>query len=256
MDPIETPPPPLEPGEAALAVIGISAVIDGTVPRITKPKLAEIANLKDVINDLAEKLTRGSLSLKPIPRRHSYSQLLDRLNRKMTTEETHELVNKFPAEASDVSGPFIVAVNDAMQRLKSIFPTSEYVTFVGPKTMTPPDDKVFEFFNELLVINDPLVVFRLMSSAALLPEQAQVVQSFFPSLSANVKAAIKTQITARKTDRPNYQLPFMVETGFATWLGKRTVDYNPQPAPPQKAGNPAAASKIANLSEGPSPQSR
>jgi hypothetical protein len=143
-----------------------------------------------------------------------------------------------------------------MTRLKSIFPTSEYITFAGPKNMTPADDKVFEFFNELLVINDPLSVFRLMAGAALLPEQAQVVQAFFPTLSANIKAAIYSQITARLTDRPNYQLPIRAETGFATWLGRRTVDYNPQPAQPSKAADPAAATKLAKLSQGQSPQSR
>lgn len=225
------PPPPIDPGEAALVVIGLSNIISRDVPKIGVGKLEEIGNVGNRITSLARELAAGELKGKKIPREHSYRALLDRLKRGLSPDEIHELTNKFPPEASDVSGPFLVVLPQVMTHLDAIFPTSEYVTFTGPKSMTPPQDAVASFFLQLMVLNDPLLVFNLMATGALLRSQVATVTQFFPTIAPNITAAIYSAIARESAAKVSYKLPPRAAVGVANWLGRRTVEYQPQPPP-------------------------
>ncbi len=217
--------------EAALAVIGISNVIDGEVPRVGVERAKAIQRYGDDVDQRAQALASGRAKQVKVPRAHDYRELLDRLSRHVTADELQTLAAKFPEELSPMVGPFLIFVRDALEHLRAMFPTSSYTTFTGPKTMVPPDTAVFDFFNRLMVLNDPLVVFDLMGSGALLHSQARAVREFFPTLSARIDEALYAAVAAKKTERESYQLPPRAAVGVAAWLGRRTVDYDPQPAP-------------------------
>lgn len=225
-------PTQINASEAALAVIGISAVIDDEVPRIGVERAKEIEKYGADIDDRAEALASGKAKQVKISRSHDYRKLLDRLSQHATPADLQKLTEKFPEDMSPMVGPFLIFVRNALEHLRAIFPTSSYTTFTGPKTMVPPDTAVFDFFNKLLVLNNPMLVFDLMGSGALLRSQAAVVRDFFPTLSARIDEAIYAAVAARKVAKESYQLPPRAALGVATWLGRRTVDHDPQPKPP------------------------
>ena len=251
-------PPPIDPGEAALAIIGITPIISGDMPYFGVEKTREAENFIKRIDEAAKGLAAGDVQKPKIGRPHSYRTLLDKLSRGLSLDEIHGLVAKFSPEASSISGPFIIAVQQAMDHLKTIFPTSEYVTFTGPTSMTPPEDKVFEFFLQYAVVDDPLSVFGLMSTASLLRGQVATVKAFYPTISANITASTEGAIVAEKAKKQSYQLRIPASDGFKTWLGQRTVDFQPmQPGrivPQSRSLNPAALKPVADASKPQNPQ--
>lgn len=259
-------PAPIDPGEAALAVIGITPIISGEMPYVGVEKMKEITTLDKRIAEAAAALAAGKVTKPKIVRPHSYRTLLDKLSRGLDPGEIHDLVKKFGPDAQHIAAPFVLAVQQAMDHLKGIFPTSEYVTFTGPKTMTPPDDKVFEFFLQYGVVDDPMCIFGLMSSAALLRSQVATVKAFFPTFSAHVTSAVEQAIAEAKAEKMNvetgqssYQIRIAASDGFKTWLGQRTVDFKPvQPGrvvPGSRSPNPAALKPVAKADEPQTPQS-
>jgi hypothetical protein len=227
----------INPGEAALAVIGMDAVLRNDVPRVGVEKLREIDNLEKTVQAKARDLIAGDLSTPAIPRVHSYRFLLDRLSRPLPPAEVEGFVSRFIPEGAETAGLFTIQVQQVMDKLKAMFPTSEYVTFTGPKTMVPAADAVFKFFNQYMVINDPLLVFDLMAEGALLSSQAKSVQDSYPTLSGNkdepgaITAALYDAIAKAKAAKKSYQLPRKIAAGVANWLGNRTADFNPNPSP-------------------------
>lgn len=250
--------PDIDPGEAALATIGINAVIAKDVPRVGVERLREIVNISKRVQQKARALAAGELKGGAIPRPHSYRTLLERLSRGLEPTEVHDLVGRFPSDASDYSGPFVLSVQQCLDHLKAIFPTSQYVTFTGPVEMKPSVDQVGNFFIRLLVINDPLLVFDLAGSGALLRSQAAMVKEYFPTLSAAITQAIYDAVASAKAAKKSYQLPQRVSVGVANWLGNRVVDFQPAPVARQVPGvkrpNPAPLMAAAKLQAPQSPQ--
>lgn len=251
--------PPIDHGEAALATIGINAVIADDVPRVGVERMREIGNIGKRIEQKAKALVAGELRGHGIPRPHSYRTLLERLSRGLAPTELQAIVDRFPAEASDISGPLMLSVQHALDYLRQAFPTSEYVTFTGPQQMPPPADLVGAFFLKLQVVNDPLLVFDLAGSAALLQSQAACVKELFPTLSRAITAAIIAATAAAKGAKKSFQLPQRVSMGVANWMGNRVVDFQPAPVerltPGVKRPNPAALAAISKLQEQQTPQS-
>jgi hypothetical protein len=259
MTPDPNAPPPIDPGEAALVVIGLSNVITRDVPKIGVGKLEEIGNVGKRVTALGRELVAGELQGKKVPREHGYRALLDRLKRGLSPDEIHELTTKFPADASDVSGPFLVAVQQAMTHLDAIFPVSEYVTFTGPRNMTPPEDAIFTFLLQYMVLSDPLSVFNLMATGALLRSQAATVTQFFPTLAPNITAAVDAAVVREvATHGQSWRVPPRAAIGIANWKGSRTVDYQPgAPVPRVVPGvkRPAALGAVAKMAQQQTPQS-
>ena len=219
------------PGEAALAVIGVTPIIKGSVPKIGVGKLAEIRDVDSQIVKLAKQLCAGELPEPSMPREHSYRATLDRLSKGLPPDEIQQLADKFPPAEHDIAGQFVMLVMSVFQQLKAIFPTADYNTFAGPTTLVPDTEKVWMFFLQLWVLNDPLVIFPLIGSGAILQPQVQVMRQFYPTLSKSADDAIYAQTAASKAAKLSYRLPPRAEDGVATWLGRRIVEYDPTPTP-------------------------
>lgn len=223
----------IAPGEQALAVIGVGNVITDDVPRIGIERLREMADLERQVEIKAKKLAADDLPDVTMPREHNYRALLDRMTNQMSPTEVEALVDRFPPEAHDYSTEFVIVVGQTFEHMKELLPVSVYTTFTGPENLLPADDKVWRFFSQLWVLNDPLVVFNLMAMGALLRSQVLAMQLFYPTLSECITTALYQAIGEAKAAKQSYRLPPRASLGVSTWLGRRTVDYEPNPKPPR-----------------------
>lgn len=242
----------IQRGEIILSIVGISSVINGQIPRWTLDKMREFDNFKTKIDELAADSISGSIKLGTLPREHNYEETLGRIKAGMKQSDYDAVYYKFPEQFHQMAADFIVTLQNSWAHLAEIFPISEYLTFMGPVNLTPTGEKTWEFFNKLLVLNNPLSVYMLISSGAMLPSQAEAVKEFFPTLSENITQSLYAAIATKKaTDGDKFRMPERVSWGLANWLGRRTVDYdpNPQPMPAPTNGlpktSPAGASEVA-----------
>ncbi len=248
-------------GEATAAVIGLSRVIKNDVPRWTKQRNDEANGLQKTIEDLALQVMSTSTKLKPLKREHDYKEIAARLSVPATPAEIAGIMEKFPEEEADRAGEFLVFIQNAFAHLREIFPVSEFRTFTGPKNMLPTGDKTWGFFNQLLVLNDPVhAVFNLIGGGAMLRSQSKVVREFFPTIAETIDSSIYAAISAKTAEMTtadgtsSFRIPPRASVGLSAWLQRRTLEHNPNPKPPiapptgapPKSGNGAAAS--ANLS--------
>lgn len=232
---------PIQQGEKALAIIGISNVINGKVPRWTLDRMKEFDDFETEIVSLAQQAIQGNIKLGPLKREHDYSFLLERLSAALPEKDIREIQSKFPTPFDDLSSEFIVTLQNTWNHLKSIFPASEYRSFTGAKNLTPTGDKTWAFFSKLLVLNDPRKAFMLISSGAMSKAWAKTVQEFFPTLSEAITEALYAAISAKVIETDGkFRMPQRTQDGLNNWLGRRNVDFEPAPPP---TVNPAAENK-------------
>lgn len=228
----------VNPGELALATIGVSAIIDGTVPKMGIERQREALGIPNKLQKLAADVVDGQIKRPPMPRAHSYRKLLDRFAQGLQPQHVQELIDAFPHDASDMSGAFVLCAQAALQHLQKMFPMSVYSTFTGPQNLTPDDVSVWRFFSQLEVLNDPLRVFPLIATGALLKSQVDGMREIYPTLSREIDTAIYGAI-AKKSAGAGMRKPFRLspraELGVAVWLGRRIVPHQP-PKKPDDAG--------------------
>lgn len=225
----------INPGELALACIGLSPIIKGEMPKVGLGRLNDMGNIPNEITKLAGKLADGELTYQPYAHEHSYKTLLARLSSPLAQHEVADLVGKFHIEAGDVATAFAVAAQQALSDLKAIFPVSVYKTYAGPKNIEPNADVVFQFLNRLDVVNDPLRVFPLIATGAILKSQVEIVREVYPTLSKAIDDAIAAAVAKRRASGSQinpYQLPPRAETGVAKWQGRKAEFRPPKPNPP------------------------
>lgn len=228
----------VNPGELALATIGVSAIIDGNVPKMGIERQREALSIPNKLVKLAGDVVDGEIKRPPMPRAHSYRKLLDHFataldqeSKALKPQHIQALIDAFPHDASDMSGAFVLCAQAALQHLQKLFPMSVYSTFTGPQNLTPDDVSVWTFFSQLEVLNDPLLVFPLIATGALLKSQVLGMREIYPTLSDEIDTAVNgaiakesaKSITAAGVVR--FRLPPRAELGVATWLGRRTVPH-------------------------------
>lgn len=225
----------INPGELALASIGLSPIIKGDMPKIGLGRLNDMGDIPKQIAKLAGKVCDGELKYQPYAHEHGYRTLLAKLSSPLAQHEIDELIGKFHVEAGDIAAAFAVAVQEAIRDLKEIFPVQVYRTFAGPKNIEPNAEVVFNFLNRLDVVNDPLRVFPLIATGALLKSQAEIVRQVYPTLSAEIDTQLRAAVVKRRaasSERNPYQLPPRAEIGVAKWMGQKAPFRPPAPNPP------------------------
>jgi len=233
----------IDPAELLLATIGLTPIIKNDVPKIGVAKLKEAADLPARLKELAQQAIAGTLKFPKIPRPTDYKFLLDRLSAPMAAGEVETIGKDFPKEETDLAGPFMIYVQHAYGVVKDLFPIAAVQSYAGPKNITPTSDRIFQFYNEYSVLDDPTRVFALISSASLLKRQAAALRQLYPTLSAAIDSALTSAIQDAITGRPGHRLTARVEAGLKAWKGDRLVDFRPPP-PPEQAGKPASAKPI------------
>lgn len=240
--------PPIDPGELALATVGVSALIEGTPPKMGIGKIEEALRIPRRAIALARRLCDGELTYTPMPRAHSYKTLLDKLPKKLSAPDIEGWVNMFPPEAASMAGRFQAVAQEAMDQLRDLFPTSTISSFTGPENIPPDDVRVWRFFSQLELLNDPLRAFELIAVGAILRSQTIAAREVFPTLTAFFDKALYYQLSVHKAAKKSYRVPPRAEQGLSVWLGRRFVDHKP-PEPPAPPAPPppqtGAPSKVA-----------
>lgn len=206
----------IDPGEVALSVIGVQAVISREVEKITAPQRREMLNLDAQVAKLARAVCRDSLEI-PAQFPPSYRKLLEELTRPFNAGQVEAMIAPLPPETKR---PFMMAAQRAFEYLQGRLPKSVYTTFAGDKQQPVSDPQFFQFCSLFQVLDDPLTVFGLIGGAAMLRSQVAAVRSVYPTLSAAIDEAMQDACATELAAKKSYQLPGPAEIGMATWEGR------------------------------------
>lgn len=217
--------PVLDPAELLFATIGVSPVVNNAIPKITIGKLKEATEIPNRIDELARQIVNSGVKHSPIPREHDYKKLLDRLTKPLPISELEGIHNLFPPEETDLATPFQIFVQYAYKIVRDMFPVSVVLNYAGPKNIIPSADKVWKFYSQLSVINDPLRILGLIATGGLLRSQADAVRSLYPTISRYIDSALINAVGDKKMENEKFQLSPTAERGVSVWLGRRLVPY-------------------------------
>lgn len=232
-------PPQIDPGELALAEVGVTALIEDDLPKMGKGRQEDaLAIPKQAFQRARDILAEGGdHRYEPMKRPGSYRKMLDRFQAGLKTTDVQSLVEAFPPEASEMAGSFQLVAQRAFEQMKTMFPTTVVSSFTGPSNLTPDDVRVWRFFSQLEVLDDPLRVFNLIESAALLKSQVVAVREIYPTLTKLFDFALEMSMGAAKATKQSYRMPPRTEQGLSVWFGRRFVQHVPPP-PPAPPGAP------------------
>jgi hypothetical protein len=209
--------------EAALSVIGIRTLITRKVERITKGKLAEIAHVPKDVERMARQLVTGKLEA-TFRSDLNYRATLKDLAAGWDEQQVSDMIEAFPPAYQAVGTAIVVHAKQIMDALMQFYPTSVYQTVAGATNLVPSDVKIWKFVNILEVLDDPLTVFSLMHTGALLKNQAAAVRAVYPSLSAAIDAALAEATIRAKGEKKSFELPPRAERGVKAWNGNGPID--------------------------------
>jgi hypothetical protein len=213
----------INPAEAVLATIGIDSIISRRVERFTADKLRSASTMQDRIYRLARKLVTGKLDVEYTDAGVNYDRVLRDLTQPWDAEQVRQMVAAFPPEMDDVTSMFLPLASRAVMFIRSQFPVQVRQTLTGPINVQPPDVSVGRFEVILGVINDPLQVFPLMQTGALLRRQVLAVQAIYPSIAQCILEGLASALAAEKARKASFQLDYVIELGIEKFLGRSSM---------------------------------
>jgi hypothetical protein len=216
----EAPPPPIDPGEALLAVMGVHKIADGTARKFTKVQLRECMGLHKQFRLLARSLCRGALT-QPVMELHPYKRLLDGVGKPITEAAANKWMDLCPKKSGML---FAHAAKTAMAFLQARLPRAvERKMYALPRNVAPPDPDWYRFLAILDVLEDPRRVFQYASSAMLLKVQVDAVRAVYPTIAAAIDHAIQEATIDAQSKKQSFELPMYAEIGVRTWIGQPLV---------------------------------
>lgn len=230
----------IDPGEAALAVIGVRAVISRKVGRVTAAQRKDIVSLPSRLYRLASKLCNGGLDAPAIDV-PTYAPLLDDLSEPFNVTQVERMVARLPAEAQL---PFMTAGKRAFDFLQAAIPRSVTRSVAGARNAAVPDIEYFRFLFKLCVLDDPLLVFSLAANGSLLASQVAAVRVIYPTLASAIDAAIQESVVDDLTVKKSFELPYEAEIGVRVWFGNpvNALPYQESYIAPDKVRKPQPTS--------------
>jgi hypothetical protein len=220
-------PDPLDPGEALICTIGLTRILQNDMPKVGVMLQREALDLPRRLAVLARQMVNDELprALK-MPRPFSYDKLLELTSNPLPEHDIEATMAKFPASQSDVAASFIAKLASVHKQLSDIVPVMQYQTCLGPQNIQPTGDKLFKFWNQYWVLDDPTIVFTLAQSGALLPDQVTALVSFYPSLYEQFKTATLNALVKKRLDNASFiNLPPRTDRGVTTLLQNKMVPF-------------------------------
>jgi hypothetical protein len=212
----------IAPVEAALAVIGLRTIISKEVEKVTRAKLDKMAGLEKEIGKLARQMVNNELT-ETFYSDLNYRAMLRELSNGVDLKQVQEMVDQFPTEFRDVGNAVTIAASQIIQQLSDMLPRSFYTTVAGPTSLLPDDMKLWKFVSILEVLDNPLMVFPLMNTGALLRSQAMAVRQMYPTLSEVIDQAILGATVKAKAARKSFELAPRAEVGVQNWIRTNTA---------------------------------
>jgi hypothetical protein len=214
--------PPISPAESLLVTIGLRTLITKKVERVTKGKLDRVRTLplevkrlgRDMVNDHLTETFYSSLN---------YRAMLKDLSEGVDMQQIQDMLTSFPAQYRAAATALLLISNQVIQQLQTELPTSSYQTVSGMKNLIPDDARTWKFVSILEVLDNPLLVFPLMATGALLRSQAHAVRTLYPTLSAHIDAWILDATIKAKAKLKSFELSPRAEVGVKAWMGQGPV---------------------------------
>lgn len=247
--------PKIDPVEAALAVIGIKAVISREVEKVKLSDVKEMHDLNKRVFIEARKIVDGETSSVPLGALN-YKKTLNELYEGFNVGQLEQMVAAFPTALHDIAGDFLIKAKQTVELMKSLCPVQTKQTLLGPEQLLPPELAVRRFATGLDVVDDPMHVLAHIACGSLLKSQVALVKEVFPTFSACVDAAFKEAGETRKAQKKSFRLPTKVEIGYGIWKGLPRVSASlhstlqanftkaqaekPQPGAEQQSGGQAS----------------
>ena len=217
------PLPEIAPVEVLLATIGLKPIISRAVETISSEKLAEMAGMPDEIRRLAKQLVRSESVSVPAYPDFDYRGAVKELAKGWDVQQVIAMIKKFPSQYAATGTALVVKAEATIKQLLQGYPVAQYQTLTGSVNLLPSDMKLFKFVTVLEAIDEPLNVFKFMSSGSLLKSQAHAVRTVYPTLSAAIDAAIMNETIAAKAANKAFELNPRAEYGVKNWFGKPQV---------------------------------
>ncbi len=219
-------PDPLDPTEALLATVGVTAVLTGEMPLVGVMLQRRAMDVPRRIQVLAKDMVADKLPRKlTMPRHINYDKFLAMLSGPLPEQLIENITSKFPPALHDQAVQFVALVARVHDQLSKQFPTQDYQTALGPVKIEPPSDKTWKFYNQYWLIDKPLEVFQLMQTGALLPAQVGAIQGYYPSLYENMKSATFDALVASKGGKDMLEISPRLNRSVTTFLGDKMVPY-------------------------------
>lgn len=214
--------PAIAPVEAMLIAVGLRSIISHQTERITKAKLDRMRTLPSEVRRLSRSVVSGELD-QPFYSDLDYRGILKDLAKGVQMQQVQDMIEEFPARYKAVGSALMILARQVVPQLADNIPTSSYQTIAGSKSLLPSDTRIWKFVSILELLDNPLLVFPLMSTGALLKSQAQAVRTLYPSLSAAIDAALFEATVKAKTKKKSFELPPRAERGVKAWMNKGPV---------------------------------
>jgi len=212
-------PSNLNPGEVALAVIGVRAVVSRAVEKINADQRRQMAAYDKIVRKRARELVADEIKC-GWPEPPSYRPLLRDLTQPLDQHQVEAMLAPLDPETQTA---FLPLAANAFLYLQAALPRSVSKSLAGFQQLPVDDPSWFRFAGLLRVLDDPLQVLELAAGGALMRYQVAAVRELFPGVAQAIDAALTAAIIEAKGRDRNYELPAAAETGVSVWFGMPTI---------------------------------
>lgn len=192
----------IDRGEALVAVVGMRRVIDRSLKYITIEDRERAVRLEAKIDTLAAQLVNGTLPESDPGSPADYDDLLTNLSEPPTVDQLEVMISSLPGEDHDDAAAFLAVAGGCWKYLQASLPIVVKRSLYGAQNLPPSGVALTTFEFLLQVIDDPLCVFELMSTGALLRSQGAAVLGCFPSIHGAIVQAVTERMLGDETDGP------------------------------------------------------
>ena len=209
------PVSPTNPGEVALAVVGVRAVVSRAVEKVSADQRRQMAAYDKIIGKRARELMTDEVKCS-WPEPPSYRPLLRDLTQPLDQHQVEAMLAPLDPETQTA---FLPLAANAFLYLQNALPRSVYKSLAGFQQLPVDDPSWFRFAGLLRVLDDPLQIFELAAGGALMRYQVAAVRELFPTVSQAIDDALQAAIIDAKGRDRSYELPAYAEAGVSTWFG-------------------------------------
>lgn len=190
--------------DAALATLGLDAVLHAKPPKFGVGKQDEAAQLPNDIRKMCNEFLSGErrkcASLPPF----KWDAVRDLLDQDAAEAQMHALTEAVPIPelALDVAA----AATRILKALTEKMPRRMRETLLGPEALRPSDAAAARFARAWSVACDPLIVLRDLCEGSLSRDMVECFQEFYPALYEATQAIMVDCATRMKARRASFAI--------------------------------------------------
>jgi hypothetical protein len=213
----------IDRGELLLSVTGIKPVLTRPVKPVTVGQIREAGDVPARLRLLASKFVLGTLEADAMPDDPvAYDALLDAFSEAPDEDQLAAMIANIPAADHDDASAYLACSGRAWAYLQGRYPIAPERGLLTATPRRPSDMALTAFEFELLIVDQPLGVFGLIDSGALLGPQVKALAACYPELHQAIAEAIVDRVQVQQAREPSYEPPFSL--ALSTLTGAPHVD--------------------------------